>query len=89
MKYGSETPMAEAPMISRNPYPYPKVIPATHIEGEEGRNIVGNNATEANTRSPNTGLVNVFVSQFMIGIISCKRCITIKVFCNRRCSIRD
>lgn len=76
MKYGSDTPIAAAPMMSRNPYPYPKVIPATHIDGEEGRNNVGNNATEAKTRTANTGLVNVSVSQFMAGMISCRGHIT-------------
>jgi hypothetical protein len=33
---------------------------------------VGNNATEAKTRTARTGVLNVFVSQFIIGIISCK-----------------
>ena len=73
MKYGSETPMITAPMISKNPYPYPKVIPATHMEGEDGRSRVGNNATEPKTKSAKTGLLNVLVSQFIAGMISWKR----------------
>lgn len=73
MKYGSDTPIATAPKISRNPKPYPKVIPATHMEGVEGSNMVGNRATEAKSRTANTGGLNVRVSQFSIGIISCNR----------------
>jgi hypothetical protein len=47
-------------------------MPATHIEGEDGKSTVGNNATEATTRTARTGVLNVVVSQFIIGIISCK-----------------
>lgn len=72
MKYGSDTPTAIPAKIKRNPMPYPKAIPATHIEGEVGRSKVGNIAAETNIRTARTGLLNVSVSQFMIGITSCK-----------------
>nr|GLL45089.1 hypothetical protein Itr_chr13CG18440 [Ipomoea trifida] len=70
MKYGSETPIAAPPIISRNPYPYPKDIPATHMEGVEGKRKVGKSATEPKTKTARTGGLNVFVSQFNIGMIS-------------------
>lgn len=73
MKYGRETPIATDPMTSRKPYPYPKVIPATHIEGLEGKSRIGNNATEPKTISASTCLLNVSVSQLIMGIISWRK----------------
>lgn len=64
--------MITAGIINRKPNPYPKVIPATHIEGDEGIRIVGNNATVTKTRSARTGILNEDLSQFIIGIIPCK-----------------
>jgi len=40
------------------------------MEGEEGRRMLGNNATEANSRRPRTGMLNVFLTQFINGISS-------------------
>lgn len=73
MKYGRDTPITTPPMISRNPNPYPKVIPATHIDGLEGSSKDGNNATEAKIKIASNGVLNVVLSQLIIGIIVCKR----------------
>lgn len=41
------------------------------MDGEDGKSKEGNNATEANIITASSGVLNVVVSQFMIGIISC------------------
>ena len=43
------------------------------MEGVHGRNNVGNNATEAKSKITSTGGLNVLLSQFIIGIISCRK----------------
>lgn len=45
-----------------------KVIPPAHMVGIEGKSKVGNIATEPKTRSASIGLLNVSLSQFMLGI---------------------
>ena len=54
-------------MIITNPRPYPKIIPANHIEGPEGISSTGNNAREATSTKARTGRPKAVASQCMIG----------------------
>lgn len=72
MKYGSDMPTLVAAIISRNPKPYPKVIPAIHILGADGNNSAGNNAIETKSKNPSTGLLKAPVSQSKTGTTTCK-----------------
>nr|GMC47162.1 hypothetical protein Iba_chr01aCG8700 [Ipomoea batatas] len=51
-------PMVVPTMIMTKPRPYPKIIPANHIEGPEGISKTGNNAREATRISASTGRPN-------------------------------
>ena len=42
------------------------------MEGVDGISITGNTATDAKIIAASTGLLNVFLSQFNKGMISCK-----------------
>lgn len=79
MKNGIETPNVTPAMTSKNPYPYPKVIPASHIDGEEGKRIVGNIVREANIKSPSCSLLNESLCQLIKGMISWKEKSTLRL----------
>lgn len=66
----NRAPIATAPMVIRNPKPYPNVIPATHMDGVEGKSIDGNIAKEPTTVSASIIVLNVFLSQISTGMIS-------------------
>ncbi|KAG5625840.1 hypothetical protein H5410_011058 [Solanum commersonii] len=55
-------------IIITNPRPYPKIIPASHIDGPEGIRNTGNSAKEATSTRARTGRPNAVASQCRVGI---------------------
>lgn len=68
MKKGRDMPMLIAPVINKNPYPYPNAMPAVHMQGEDGNRKLGNKEIHVKSTIASTGLLNVASSHSMIGI---------------------
>lgn len=64
---GNIMPMVVPTMIITNPRPYPKIIPANHMEGPEGTRITGKRAKEAMRTRASTGRPKAVASHCMIG----------------------
>lgn len=64
--------MATPAITSKNPKPYPKDSPATHIDGEVGKRMTGKSAMEANIRNASTGASRFRISHFINGITTYK-----------------
>lgn len=55
-------------MIMTNPRPYPKIIPASHIDGPEGSRTTGKKAKEATSTRARTGRPNAVDSHCRNGM---------------------
>jgi hypothetical protein len=60
-------PIVVPTIIIKKPQPYPKIIPANHIEGPEGTRITGKRAKDATRTTANTGRPKALASHCMIG----------------------
>jgi hypothetical protein len=58
-------------MIITNPIPYPKIIPANHMEGPEGIKNTGKSAREATSTRARTGWPKAVASHCMSGKRTC------------------
>lgn len=54
-------------MIMTNPRPYPKIIPANHMEGPEGIKNTGKKASDATSTRARTGRPKAVASHCMSG----------------------
>lgn len=60
-------PIVVPTMIMINPRPYPKIIPASHMDGPEGTRITGNKAKDATSTKARTGRPKAVASHSIIG----------------------
>ena len=67
IQYGTTMPIVVPTIIIKKPQPYPKIIPANHIEGPEGTRITGKRAKDATRTTANTGRPKALASHCMIG----------------------
>lgn len=70
--YGRIIPIVVPTMIITKPRPYPKIMPASHMEAPEGIKITGNNAKEATSTKASTGRPKAVASHCIIGRRICK-----------------
>lgn len=68
---GKTMPIVLPIIIITNPQPYPKIMPANHIEGPDGIRNTGNRDKDAMSMRARTGLPKESASQCMIGIKIC------------------
>lgn len=62
--------MLIAPVIIKNPYPYPNAMPAVHMQGDDGNRKLGNKAMHVKSTIASTGRLNVASCHSMIGTIT-------------------
>lgn len=66
-------PMVVPIMIITNPRPYPKIIPASHMDGPEGIKRTGNKAKEATRTRARTGRPKAVASHRRSGSRTCTK----------------